>query len=1048
MAITYVGGKAQAITSTGNTTVSLTDLTGGSNSRPSAGDVLVITYQTGGNTAKTLTAGLAAVADTQYANAPTNDSNLRVFAQRLTDGSLFSVIVGGMGITGDSGVVIAQVFRGASDVISIMSQASAINYGRPNPPAVTPTVAGSWIVTCSGNACTSANRNDYLNSGDMTNWLSWSSNSATRSCTAGMAVKQDWVSGSFDPAAPAFGGSTSTNDSWISWTLVLEPDTTPPVITSSSSYTVAEASPNGRTLTANEPVTWSITGGADAARAYINTDSIIFDSPAFSPPQDANGDNVFEIQVTATDPAGNTANQLMLFTVTPLTITTSTSQSAPENTITSTALTVERGSATWSLVGGDMAQFTRSGSTLYFQAQDFERPVDGNSDNIYEIIVRATSGDGTVTKDATIYFTVTNVASEDNIKFIQFRDVSTTRQSLNQDVGSNLNTTLNWDTAWPNRRIGDCAMMIIKTPNMELAVPPSGFTLLGSTAGQGTADTSASNRLFLYYRFITGTESGTVNISCSGTGGGTMRWRTRLWEGITSLTDFSTTTVTSAETQVPPNSIAAQPVGSRWFFFYTPSGSAGTNASYPTASFLEAPLTVEDFYLGNGVTNYSQNFSQNAGGQPSNFVSNTALPYDTIQFTALSAPPSIDADTGGALQTVTVTPMSGGAVGVISPNTGGPLQTITITSLSGGATGIRSPNTGGALQQVTVTPLSGGAVGVRSPNTGGPLQQVTVTPLSGGAVGVRSPNTGGALQTITVTPLAATVTNGSNISRPLNTVTVTPMGGGAIGTVVINASTGGALQQVTVTPLAGTATNSSNISRPLNTVTVTPLAATVTNSSNISRALNTVTVTPIAATVAGNAGAGSALNTVTVTPLAATATNSSNISRPLNTVTVTPMAASASGAANTGSTLSSVALDILTGDATGKKGLQLISDISTGTWTSSSGGGLYEAIDEVTADDADYIQTATLGTVVMGFDSVGAPGTNEGIVLRYRVASDNGNRSLRVALKQGNTSIAEQTITNIPNTETDYVFNIPPANAANISNYSDLRLELEYIGSS
>ena len=50
-------------------------------------------------------------------------------------------------------------------------------------------------------------------------------------------------------------------------------DTTAPDITSSSSYSVVEGTTAIATLTANEAVTWSITGGADEAAFEINSSS-------------------------------------------------------------------------------------------------------------------------------------------------------------------------------------------------------------------------------------------------------------------------------------------------------------------------------------------------------------------------------------------------------------------------------------------------------------------------------------------------------------------------------------------------------------------------------------------------------------------------------------------------------------------------------------------------------------------------------------------------------------------------------------------------------
>jgi len=68
---------------------------------------------------------------------------------------------------------------------------------------------------------------------------------------------------------------------------------------------------------------------------------------------------------------------------------------------------------TWSLAGGaDQAQFELSGSTLRWVGngtQDFEAPADADSDNVYEVIVRATNTSANAT-DQAISVTVNDVS--------------------------------------------------------------------------------------------------------------------------------------------------------------------------------------------------------------------------------------------------------------------------------------------------------------------------------------------------------------------------------------------------------------------------------------------------------------------------------------------------------------------------------------------------------------------------------------------------------------------------------------------------------------
>lgn len=94
------------------------------------------------------------------------------------------------------------------------------------------------------------------------------------------------------------------------------PDTTAPTITTSASQTVAENATFFLTLTANEAVSWLKTGGADAALFTLVGPTLSMAAKDFESPTDANADNAYVVQVTATDAAGN---------ATPLTITVTVS---------------------------------------------------------------------------------------------------------------------------------------------------------------------------------------------------------------------------------------------------------------------------------------------------------------------------------------------------------------------------------------------------------------------------------------------------------------------------------------------------------------------------------------------------------------------------------------------------------------------------------------------------------------------------------------------------------------------------------------------------
>jgi hypothetical protein len=84
---------------------------------------------------------------------------------------------------------------------------------------------------------------------------------------------------------------------------------TPPTITTTASFNRPENSTTAVTMaaTGDEPITWSITGGADAALFGVvgATGVVTFDAaPDYEDPQDADLDNVYVLQIRATNAAG------------------------------------------------------------------------------------------------------------------------------------------------------------------------------------------------------------------------------------------------------------------------------------------------------------------------------------------------------------------------------------------------------------------------------------------------------------------------------------------------------------------------------------------------------------------------------------------------------------------------------------------------------------------------------------------------------------------------------------------------------------------------
>ena len=225
MAISYVGGKVQGFVGTTSVVnVSLTDLTGGSDTAPSAGDFVVVYYGTGSNsTARAITVNSSYTNLTKIAANDTYDTNLVVGYKRMGSTPDTSVQVSGTLDTADAGAVVVHVFRGVDetsplDVTSIT--ATGTDSVLCNPGAITPTTAGAWIIA--GGAGAHIGGTEIYSSSDLTSFRTVGAND-TYDVTVGAGLKTDWTSGPFDPAAFTWSDSSATSYSWAAYTIALRP---------------------------------------------------------------------------------------------------------------------------------------------------------------------------------------------------------------------------------------------------------------------------------------------------------------------------------------------------------------------------------------------------------------------------------------------------------------------------------------------------------------------------------------------------------------------------------------------------------------------------------------------------------------------------------------------------------------------------------------------------------------------------------------------------------------------------------------------------------
>ena len=226
----------------------------------------------------------------------------------------------------------------------------------------------------------------------------------------------------YDVSVTASDGTNSTKDVAITVTNVNEAPTVTSAATASFAengtgtvYTVAATDPD-----AGATLTYSISG-ADAALFNINatTGAVTFkSSPNYEAPGDAGGNNVYDVNVTASD-GTNSATKAVAITVTNVneapTVTSAATASFAENatgTVYTAAATDPDAGATltYSLTGADASLFNINATTgvvTFKSAPNYEAPGDAGGNNVYNITVGASDGTNTATKAVAV--SVTNV---------------------------------------------------------------------------------------------------------------------------------------------------------------------------------------------------------------------------------------------------------------------------------------------------------------------------------------------------------------------------------------------------------------------------------------------------------------------------------------------------------------------------------------------------------------------------------------------------------------------------------------------------------------
>jgi len=225
--IEFVGGYTEAYDgTTSDKTISLTSLTGGLDTQPSEGDIVVILYGVGGVNSTygivNLPTGYTSVITQQVNDAYTSISRVAYkFMGSTPDTSI--TIPSGTGNTNFGGSISILVFRNVNtttvlDVAALYTITN--NVSRPNPPAITPITEGAVILA---GGCVGHNNSitHTFSSGDLTNFIS-SDGYDNYDCITGIGYKL-WEGGVFDPTQFSCTLGDSSSESAIGYTIALRP---------------------------------------------------------------------------------------------------------------------------------------------------------------------------------------------------------------------------------------------------------------------------------------------------------------------------------------------------------------------------------------------------------------------------------------------------------------------------------------------------------------------------------------------------------------------------------------------------------------------------------------------------------------------------------------------------------------------------------------------------------------------------------------------------------------------------------------------------------
>ncbi|WP_435183499.1 cadherin domain-containing protein [Cylindrospermopsis raciborskii G7] len=323
------------------------------------------------------------------------------------------------------------------------------------------------------------------------------------------------------------GGLTATQAVTVNVTDVVEIGN-PPVITSGSTFSIAENSTTVATIIATDvessTLNYSISGGVDQNLFAIDPTTGVLrfvTAPNFEAPTDVGADNRYNLQIQVKDSDNNTVTKDLIITVTdvneaPSFNTPTATFSTGENTIlvgSVVATDPDRGDTlTYTLSGADAGKFDIDSTTQFLSfktAPNFEAPGSAAGNNTYNVTVTARDGAGLTTNQA-VTISVTNVNEAPSFAnptatfpvAENSTTVGTIAPATDPDAGDTLTYTLSGADAGKFNIDSSTRLLSFKTP--------PDFEAPGSAAGSNTYRVTVTAK---DAAGLTATQEVTVNVT-------------------------------------------------------------------------------------------------------------------------------------------------------------------------------------------------------------------------------------------------------------------------------------------------------------------------------------------------------------------------------------------------------------------------------------------------------------------------------------------------------------------------------------------------------